>query len=332
MIATIPLMPAQRGCASKVSRSPDRTSPSPGLASSWLSSVTAIRLPAPNGQCPSTTGRLARPPAQGNPGKQGWELEQLEVVARRLSQGAAEHRGVEGDEHSGAASSNDFGGQLLLAGAGRAPSTFDQPCLERCRGILPDAMRLELVSRESPGAARCPLRAYTPSINPFVDSLRRHAIPRSDLRRGQPLGLIARSIADMPPPDPGKTKRPQADVNTEPLNLCRSIEMARQKRSEDLRSIVVLVGILERLTKIVAREKPRCIKYLDGLDDLLVVVAVEIQAPPRTLKNLRSKDPQPRCAPLAPARNGHTPENGPIGWRKKAHRPTIHHRHNNRKS
>jgi hypothetical protein len=52
-------------------------------------------------------------------------------------------------------------------------------------------------------------------------------------------------------PCTGKTKRPHANVDTEPLDISRCVEMAGQKRSECLRSIVVLVRVLKRLTKIV---------------------------------------------------------------------------------
>jgi uncharacterized protein (DUF1778 family) len=49
--------------------------------------------------------------------------------------------------------------------------------------------------------------------------------------------------------------------------------MAGQERGEGLRSIVVLVGVLERLAEIVAAEETRGVENLDGLDDIVVVVA-----------------------------------------------------------
>ncbi len=51
--------------------------------------------------------------------------------------------------------------------------------------------------------------------------------------------------------------------------------MAGQERSEGLRSIVVLVGVLKRLAKIIAAEEAGGVEDLDGLDDLVVVVAIE---------------------------------------------------------
>lgn len=107
----------------------------------------------------------------------------LKFVARRLSQGAAEHRGVEGYEHSGAASSDDLGRQLLIGRAGCVPYAFDQLCLERCGDVLPNTVAVELVGRQSPGAARGSLRADASGIDPFVDGLWCDAIPCSDLGR-----------------------------------------------------------------------------------------------------------------------------------------------------
>lgn len=135
------------------------------------------------------------------------KLEQLEVVARRLPQGATENCCVEDDEHSGSTPSDNLSRQLLIGGAGRVPGTLEEPCLELRGCVLIDTMTLELIGDQSPGATRGPLRSYASSIYPFVDRLRRDAIPCRDLSDRQPLGLFACSIADVSPPDTGKTKR-----------------------------------------------------------------------------------------------------------------------------
>jgi hypothetical protein len=80
-------------------------------------------------------------------------------------------------------------------------------------------------------------------------------------------------------PRTGKTKRLMRTSTPSRSNISRSVEMAGQKRSEYMRSTVVLVGVLERLTKIVTPRQPRGVEDLDSLNDLVVKkTVVKVQA------------------------------------------------------
>lgn len=99
------------------------------------------------------------------------------------------------DEHSGAASRDDLGGQLLICRCRTVRGSCQQLRLQLRRRVRPDVV--ELVSRQPPRAARCLLRAYPPRRYPFVDGLRRDAVLCRDLSSGQPLTLSLRAIGDM---------------------------------------------------------------------------------------------------------------------------------------
>jgi hypothetical protein len=83
--------------------------------------------------------------------------------------------------------------------------------------------------------------------------------------------------------------------------------MADQQRGECLCVVLVLVCLLECLAEVVAPKEPCLIKDLHGLDDLVFVAAVEVQAPADTGENLGSKHPEERRALLRPTRDGGAP-------------------------
>jgi hypothetical protein len=171
------------------------------------------------------------------------------------------------------------------------------------RHVRPDGVVRELIGRQPPRAAWCLLCTYPPSRYPFVDGLGRDAVFRGDLGGGQPLTPSLRAVGDMQLPGAGEPHGLQPDPHTESLDVRGGTEMADQQRGECLCMVLVLVCLLECLAKVVAPKEPCLIKDLHGVDDLVFVAAIEVQAPADAGENLGSKNPEQRRALLRPTRS-----------------------------
>ena len=141
---------------------------------------------------------------------------------------------------------------------------------------------------------------YTPGVYPFVDGLWCDAIPRSDLGHGQPLGCLACSIADVSPPDARKTKRPQADVNAESLDLRRSHPDGWPRSAANACARSSSSSASSNASRRSSRPRsPEASRISTVSMTSSSMLAVEVQATARALKDLRGEDLQPRRTLLA---------------------------------
>jgi len=112
----------------------------------------------------------------------------------------------------------------------------------------------------------------------------------------------------------------EAGVPDGVFNMVHGIgEVAGDQRCEGLRAVVVLVGLLECLAQVVAPEQPGGVEEGDGLDDLVLMTAVHVQATPDAVEHLAREYPQQRLAVLGTARYDSAPQNSAVGGRQDAH-------------